>query len=341
MQFAAQKAVHRNLAAQAAAYTGPLVANGRATKPLLFTVQNGSPQALGKLLEGHEAENAANAIFDPSKKFSLLHAVSLFGYAEKTKTLLACGAELDAKSIHGVTALFGAAARGHVVVVRILVEAGAAIDHCLPNGVSAMGIAKLRRHGAVCEYLAQCGAQFTEADIKALDAAAKPPAAQPAQAPALAPAQAQAPAGLAPVPENGTAKCVAHGVARASAADVAAAAAAADAADAATRAAEIAAMKMQKAQEEQMMQQLRNSQANLAAIAAPISAPAVVSKSPVTTPPAAGAPLGMRSPATPQPLPAAIELDDDEFDDDEFSDQPLPTPERATGLSPTSHGYTA
>lgn len=54
-------------------YSGPLLtAQGYATKPLLFTIQSGTPAALQHLLAGRGAE-VANGIFDPSKNFSLLH----------------------------------------------------------------------------------------------------------------------------------------------------------------------------------------------------------------------------------------------------------------------------
>jgi hypothetical protein len=72
----------------------------------LATVQSGNAMTLHKLLQGRPPA-VANAIFDPVKQFSLLHATGLQGDVDKTQVLLRAGAPTVHLSCRYATASAG------------------------------------------------------------------------------------------------------------------------------------------------------------------------------------------------------------------------------------------
>jgi ankyrin repeat protein len=135
-----------------------------------------------------------------AREFVLLFLVSLFpigafaqnanddliaaakrGDAAEVKSLIAKGANVNARTNYGATALHFAADRGHLEVIKALVEAGADVNakddfYKMPP----LSMAMMRKHKDVIAYLQQA-------------ASAKKDAPQPAAAPE-APAQPKAPA---------------------------------------------------------------------------------------------------------------------------------------------------
>lgn len=67
--------------------------------------------------------------------------------------LLKQGADIDAKSDTGDTAIGNAVRRGHVRIVEVLLSAGAKTRGALPRGRSLLALAKDRRHSGIIELL--------------------------------------------------------------------------------------------------------------------------------------------------------------------------------------------
>jgi ankyrin repeat protein len=110
-----------------------------------------------------------------------LIAAAKRGDAAEVKSLIAKGANVNARTNYGATALHFAADRGHLEVIKALVEAGADVNakddfYKMPP----LSMAMMRKHKDVIAYLQQA-------------ASAKKDAPQPAAAPE-APAQPKAPA---------------------------------------------------------------------------------------------------------------------------------------------------
>jgi len=109
------------------------------------------------------------------------------GDAEAVKSLIAKGANVNARTNYGATALHFAADRGHLEVIKLLVEAGADVNakddfYKMPP----LSMAMMRKHKDVIAYLQQAALA---------KASAKEAAPQPAASPASpAPAQPAAPA---------------------------------------------------------------------------------------------------------------------------------------------------
>ncbi|MGE0129959.1 MAG: ankyrin repeat domain-containing protein [Blastocatellales bacterium] len=115
-----------------------------------------------------------------------LIAAAKKGDAEAVKSLIAKGANVNARTNYGATALHFAADRGHLEVIKVLVEAGADVNakddfYKMPP----LSMAMMRRHKDVIAYLQQAASAKK-------DAAQLPQPAQPATA--LAPAKTADPA---------------------------------------------------------------------------------------------------------------------------------------------------
>lgn len=75
-------------------------------------------------------------------------------------TLIAAGADINARDKYGQTALMLAAPRGHDAVARRLIAAGADLDVTAKYGLSAVMLAVINHQPAIAEALAAAGADL-------------------------------------------------------------------------------------------------------------------------------------------------------------------------------------
>lgn len=75
-------------------------------------------------------------------------------------SLIAAGAEINAKDKYGQTALMLAAPRGHDEIVGRLIAAGADLDVTAKYGLSAVMLAVVNHQAAIAEALAKAGADL-------------------------------------------------------------------------------------------------------------------------------------------------------------------------------------
>jgi ankyrin repeat protein len=87
-----------------------------------------------RVLELVHDSRTANSILDVSKRFTLLHVAVLQGNNAVIEHLLKHGAHTDPLSVHGVTPLFAAVAKGELHAVKLLVGAGANVNMPASNG---------------------------------------------------------------------------------------------------------------------------------------------------------------------------------------------------------------
>ncbi|NIP13689.1 MAG: TonB family protein, partial [Pseudomonas stutzeri] len=81
------------------------------------------------------------------------------GHADTIRTLLAAGADVNAKeNVYEVTALMVAAQKGHVAAVEVLLEAGADVNAEAKGGETPLMAAAINGHTAVVEALLAAGA---------------------------------------------------------------------------------------------------------------------------------------------------------------------------------------
>ena len=82
-----------------------------------------------------------------------------WGHTEMMKVLIAAGADVDAQTKDGLTALMFAAAFGHTEIVQAVVDAGADVNAKLKTGRTALTLAAQASHIETVNILKQAGAQ--------------------------------------------------------------------------------------------------------------------------------------------------------------------------------------
>jgi ankyrin repeat protein len=103
------------------------------------------------------AQTVESGIRDP-ENLALVYA-SQAGKAPVVRTLLAAGADPNARGAHrGEKPLLVAASNGHIEAVRALLEGGADVDAESRNGATALGVAVLGSYTDVIELLLSAGA---------------------------------------------------------------------------------------------------------------------------------------------------------------------------------------
>lgn len=80
------------------------------------------------------------------------------GDLEKVRSLLAKGADINARDRYGQTALMNAAHAGHVELVRLLIEQGADLNTTAKYRLSALMLALIAHHAEVARLLIEAGA---------------------------------------------------------------------------------------------------------------------------------------------------------------------------------------
>ncbi|HEX5709123.1 MAG TPA: ankyrin repeat domain-containing protein, partial [Pyrinomonadaceae bacterium] len=131
------------------------------------------------------------------------------GDEREVEALLDAGADVDAATPGGETALMRAAARGHASVVRALVVSGADVDAARADGWTALMLASFFGHAEAAHTLVAGGADVRAADRKGSDALSWAASRghveiarflRDAAPPVAAPARAHAPTAHAPRP---------------------------------------------------------------------------------------------------------------------------------------------
>jgi len=97
--------------------------------------------------------------------YSPLHFAAGEGHAKIVQTLIAHGADVNAKGHEGVTPLMCASTFGRAEAVRILLASGADVHQRARGGVTALGFARLKNHDQVVQMLLAAGARETSLDI--------------------------------------------------------------------------------------------------------------------------------------------------------------------------------
>ena len=69
------------------------------------------------------------------------------------------GAEIDAGTNEGYTALMGAAIKGNMEMAQVLLDAGADINHKAPNGKTALIMAQEKNQDEMVNFLKSNGAE--------------------------------------------------------------------------------------------------------------------------------------------------------------------------------------
>jgi len=87
-----------------------------------------------RILELVHDSRTANSILDVPKRFTVLHVAVLQDNTPVIEHLLKHGAHTDPLSVHGVTPLFAAVARGKLRAVQLLIGAGANVNLPAGNG---------------------------------------------------------------------------------------------------------------------------------------------------------------------------------------------------------------
>ena len=97
--------------------------------------------------------NGADVNAKSNRGWTALHEAALYGHVDIVKILIEKGANVDAKDEAGRTAFHWAAWRGHIDVVKFLIEKGADVDAKDKNNETAVEIAIKFGHHQIAELI--------------------------------------------------------------------------------------------------------------------------------------------------------------------------------------------
>jgi len=80
------------------------------------------------------------------------------GDADRVRSLLDAGADVNALDRYGQTALMNAAHKGYKEIVWLLAKSGADLNHTAKHGLSALMLAVISNHSDVVSVLMEAGA---------------------------------------------------------------------------------------------------------------------------------------------------------------------------------------
>ncbi len=126
--------------------------------PLLATAASGDRQATEDLLAKGADVNA-----ESDRGLSALHAAAVFGHKDVARLLIEKGADVNAKAERslwdeGMTALHGSCIRGQKGVAELLIAEGADVNARTKNGYTPLHIAATEGYGDLAELLIAKGA---------------------------------------------------------------------------------------------------------------------------------------------------------------------------------------
>lgn len=104
------------------------------------------------------ASQTVEQIFPNAVRVNALEYWATLGNLGQVKRALAGGADVNARSATGQTALHAAVAKGHAEVVRVLVEHGAHLHAQTDAGETALTLAQRKQQTAIADYLRESGA---------------------------------------------------------------------------------------------------------------------------------------------------------------------------------------
>ena len=125
-------------------------------KPEVFlqVVKNGDGDEVKRLIEAGADVNAQS-----KKGVTALMLASLMGHPEVAKLLIEAGADVNEKEKLGVTALMLTSGQGHPDVAKLLIKAGADVNEKDNEGWTALMGASGQGHTEVAELLKEAGAK--------------------------------------------------------------------------------------------------------------------------------------------------------------------------------------
>ena len=97
--------------------------------------------------------NGADVDAKSNRGWTALHEAALYGHVDIVKVLIENGANVDVKDENGKTALHWAALYGHVNVARVLIEKGVDVDAKDKNNETAVEIAIKFGHHQIAELI--------------------------------------------------------------------------------------------------------------------------------------------------------------------------------------------
>ena len=109
-------------------------------------------------------ERGANPNAATQKGHTALMFAAVDGHIDIARQLIEKGADVNAASENGLTVLMWAAMQGHTDIARLLIERGANVKAAIPEGkkfagATALDVAKERGHTAFVEMLRAAGAK--------------------------------------------------------------------------------------------------------------------------------------------------------------------------------------
>jgi len=147
---------------------GAETANDLNSTPFLLAAERGDLDAL-KVLLGKGARVNKREFFHSTTPLMLacqgpdgedeppLVGLQMRAQEEAVRFLIEQGAEIDAVSDNGNTAIGNAVRRGNASIIRILLDSGAKTSEALPRGQSLIELAKARGHADVVDILTNLG----------------------------------------------------------------------------------------------------------------------------------------------------------------------------------------
>jgi serine/threonine-protein phosphatase 6 regulatory ankyrin repeat subunit B len=124
--------------------------------PILDAVRFEAPTAVEALIR-RGAAVAVRPHYGLMRGATLLHNAAEAGTPRTIQALLQAGADVNARTASGWTALMVAASRGHLAAVHALLRAGADMEARNAQGQTAMALAQLRRKVKVARALLVAG----------------------------------------------------------------------------------------------------------------------------------------------------------------------------------------
>ncbi len=101
-----------------------------------------------------------------TQRWTALHVASSVGLTATVEILLQNGADIKAKTIHGIVPLIMASCNGHLDLVKYLISKGADVNAAAYGNETALYFAAQNGHMSVVKHLVQMGARINTGSVK-------------------------------------------------------------------------------------------------------------------------------------------------------------------------------